>query len=569
MKSSRIQKQYFLTYSYLFGRCDSFSIIDTLKSMPTITAIEKISFMLSQIANPILKDKSIHPFTLFKWVLKLASEDNKIVSKFIQEKNPHNDVNFQFINVESCLMLIEYLLENNNCIEQELSEEQESNLFKAYLWCAEITIKKEEEAYNLNKKEDIPTVVSKVLPVILNNREIDTHKDYRIQLIKVKYFFEFCETDSKYNQYLALFLKEYNIDCWNKYLLFLCEFYLKQITSKEPTNKFNIEQINPELEAFIDHFCLKEFSNYERSDDYSGLRNTPILRHGGNCWFLFYNFFVDKIYQGFLFDFASILNKNNCKISNYGSLKSDLGEKFFEHINFYKIMDSCFVNYTKVRLKGEFVKKILSKSEPDYYMRQGRKVFVFEFKDSTLNAETKHSGDYNKAKLGIIEKFEKSSIGHNKGITQIIRTIKDIHNAKYNIKELDPYDPQKIIIYPLIVHTDSSFEVEGTNYILKERFRELLIKEGIQNTNNIKDITLLNLDTFISLQDLFHSNKLKLSTCINEYNNYTQNKENNLNALYPFDKFLFELAYNKGYRNLAPEIFNQIKREFVENENVK
>lgn len=225
-------------------------------------------------------------------------------------------------------------------------------------------------------------------------------------------------------------------------------------------------------------------------------------------------------------------------------------------------MDLCFSNYTNIRLRGEDIKKILIAGEPDYYMRYGNNVFLFEFKDSTLNAKIKHSGEFRKIKKSILEKFEETAGNRRKG--QIINSIIHIHNSLFNRPELDLYDSGNTTIYPIIIHTDYSFEVEGINYLLKERFKELLMEENINNQQLIKDLVLINLDTLIALQDFFKNNKLELSTCINDYINYSNNESKILNFIYPFDKFLFQQAYKVGYKYLAPTEFMELIKEQVE-----
>ena len=497
----------------------------------------------------------------------MASEDNRKVSRIIQTKDLLNDPAFYFIDAVACLLLIEYLLENNNSTEQDLTTEQESKLFKSYLWCTKISIKKQEDAFNYAGKGNTEELLSKILPARLNFREIDSFKDYRVQFIKIFYFFKFCETDTQYKEYLTLFLKEYNLDSWDRYLLYLITPYLTILTNPEITPKLNIQHNDNPTTEFLNILCLKELDNYKRTDDFNSLRNCPVYKYGNNYLFLYFNFFVDKLYQGFLFDFVRILNKNNCKMSDFGKLKSDLGLKYSEHISFYKTMDLCFSNYATVSIRGENIKKILKEGEPDFYMRQGNKVFLFEFKDSTLNKGIKHSGEFEKIKLSIIEKFEETSTGQKKGIRQIINSIKYIRNSQFNRPELDLYDHEVSTIYPILVHTDCSFEVEGVNYILNERFETLLNKEKIKNQHLIKNIILVNLDTLISLQDLFYNRKLKLSSCINEYLDYTNSKRNQLNQIYPFDKFLMEQAFQKGYKNLAPNEFKSMIEELVKSDN--
>ncbi len=567
MKDAILERQFFLAYSDIYEDFDSFNIKSILRSIPKITAIERISYLLCQLSLPGETTKKTHASILLQWVLLLASEDNKRVSKVIRERSLHEDPKFHFIDATSSLMLIEYLLEDNNFIEDKLSAEQESDLFKAYLWCIETSIRKQQAAFNCDDNDSIDDLVRKMLPAKLSFREIDSFKDYRIQFIKTFYFFSFCETDVEYKEYLLLFLREYNVATWDKYLLNLITFYLTLLQQDiQLTPKLCAPNLNKQTADFLDAFCLNEHRNYKRSDDFTELRNTPIYKYENYYLFLYFNFFVDKIYQGFLFDFAKVLSKNKCRIKDFGDLKSDLGEKFAEHFAFYKTIDLCFKNYADIQLKGENIKIILKEGEPDFYMRQGNKVFLFEFKDPTLNKKTKHSGDFEEIKRCILEKFEETSSDKKKGIKQLVNTIKQIQNLQYNRSELDEFIPNKIVIYPILVHTDCSFEVEGINYILKERFKQLLIEGNIKNHHQIKDVVLINLDTLISLQDLFQSNKLKISTCINEYLNYSSDNKKIINRIYSFDYYIRYYAFNKGFKNLAPIEFRKIVDGFVEKE---
>lgn len=558
MKDVILKRQYSLTYSSIFDDIDFFNINETLNGIPSITAIERISYILSQISQPWKINRTNHAILFGQWVLRLASEDNRKVSRIIKAKNILNDPAFYFIDAVACLLLIEYLLENNNSTEHELTHEQESKLFKSYLWCTKISIKKQEDVFKYTGRGNTEELLSKILPAKLNFREIDSFKDYRVQFIKIFYFFKFCETDTQYKEYLIIFLKEYKLESWDRYLLYLMTPYLTILNNPKQTPKLNIQHANSPLTEFLNILCLKDLENYKKTEDFNSLRNCPIYKYESNYLFFYFNFFVDKFYQGFLFDFVRILNKNNCKISDFGKLKSDLGLKYSEHISFYKTMDLCFSNYATVCIRGEGFKNILKEGEPDFYMRQGNKVFLFEFKDSTLNSNIKYSNKIEEIRTSILGKFEETLSGQKKGIRQLLNSIKNIRDSKFNHAELDLYDNERSMIYPIIVHTDCSFEVEGVNYILKERFEILLKEIDIKGRYLVKNIILVNLDTLISLQDLFQSRTLKLSTCINEYLDYTNSKRNQLNQIYPFDEFLKEQAFKKGYENLAPNEFKSM-----------
>lgn len=137
------------------------------------------------------------------------------------------------------------------------------------------------------------------------------------------------------------------------------------------------------------------------SKSFNLIRKYPVLKTNGNTYsILNMNFFVDKMFQGFLFDLASVNNSNGLK--NYPQLKSNIGEKFTEHHLFYSAIKGCFGKQFEVMLPGEKIKESIKQGEPDFYARKGNRVFIFEFKDITIKAEVKSSGDIEKNQDGTL-----------------------------------------------------------------------------------------------------------------------------------------------------------------------
>src|SRR5690606_24326316 len=136
--------------------------------------------------------------------------------------------------------------------------------------------------------------------------------------------------------------------------------------------------------------------------DYKPLRQYPLFKSEKDTFvFLDFRFFVDKFYQGFLFDFAAIT-----KIP-FPRLKTDMGNEFSEHILFYTVMQKCFANYGTIRITGNDIKNKIGSGEPDYYIRNGTDIFLFEFKDLILPTEVKYSGDAGAIQNCLIQKLEK------------------------------------------------------------------------------------------------------------------------------------------------------------------
>jgi len=50
-----------------------------------------------------------------------------------------------------------------------------------------------------------------------------------------------------------------------------------------------------------------------------------------------FNFFIDKLFQGFLWDFVRIIAVSEYPDMNFRKLKSDMGNHFSEHHLFYQV----------------------------------------------------------------------------------------------------------------------------------------------------------------------------------------------------------------------------------------
>src|SRR5690606_16476146 len=155
-----------------------------------------------------------------------------------------------------------------------------------------------------------------------------------------------------------------------------------------------------------------EIKNFERTSDFTGLRSKPIYYHGNNLYSIIsLKFFVDKMFQSFLFDLASILEqKPDNKINGYPQLKQLVGQDYTEKYLFYEIMRGCFSKSCKKLISGEELKNYLVDGEPDFYIRNGKNIFLFEFKDIMLSAKIKHCGNLELIKYELLQSFELATI---------------------------------------------------------------------------------------------------------------------------------------------------------------
>lgn len=276
------------------------------------------------------------------------------------------------------------------------------------------------------------------------------------------------------------------------------------------------------------------------------IRSKPVYRLEKDKYaILFSKFFIDKIFQGMLFDMAATLaaiGTFSDEVTAYKSLKQQVGERFSEQYMLYRTLESTLSRRMPVRMTGETLHKTLKSGEPDYYARRNNRVFIFEFKDVRLDSRTKSSCDYETIRKKLFSCFVESEEGRPKGVKQLANVIdKKLLEIISRVDDTVPDGGLKI--YPVLVYTDGSFDIEGINYYLNGEFKRCLI--GCDDRFQVKDLVMVNLNLLMKLENLFVSGKVDFDKVVNEYLAYKDSKEI-LNTV-PFNKYLFQYARRKGF----------------------
>lgn len=534
--------------SVSIGYCDIFDdyeeveINELLKDIPTKNALEIISYFLVQL-HTFERDKTQQIEFLKMWLSRLPVSVHKRIRSFIKENSENPNADCNFLNNISGLILIENLIINNNdlALKSDLTPEQELKLFKAYLYCSQIWIDKQLKGFETPAIKSEEDIIKILLPTQLPYQEILEFKDFRMQFIKAIYFFKFCETDSEFKIYLDIFLNEYKLDSWHKYLLNLLSLYIRKFEPLKTPSLINVSDDFPDVISFLSDLSIDP-KTFKQSIDFLLLREKPVFQVSKNDFlFLNLNFLVDKLYQGIQFDFARVLVKHSATfkgrvIKNTVDFMSIFGNVFSETGLFYSVMEYAFEKSGYIKFKGEKIKTYVKDGEPDYYMRDKAKIYIFEFKNIFLGAGIKHSNDYEKIESEIFKKLVENQNSSAKGVTQLVNVVEKIRANEF--EKFDKYKFDNTIIYPVIVYVDFSFNLGGINFILNKEFRKQLKEREIKNTSNIKNLILIDLDSFIKFQDLFRNKTLKLNNCLNEYYEYVQSPKDVFNRISTFNMFI-------------------------------
>ncbi len=277
---------------------------------------------------------------------------------------------------------------------------------------------------------------------------------------------------------------------------------------------------------------------------------------------MFMKMFLDKAYTGLLFDIKDALVKRGVLDAKmgYANLRSMLGEKFSERFFFYTLMKKCF-GQSYVNYSGEELEKALGKGMPDYYLRRGNRIFLFECKDAQVSAKNKLSGDYEIIKNAIFEKYVVNTKGHQKGVGQLAEVIAEkIPNI---LSKVDVSASKGVkFIYPVIVYFDDCFDVEGPNYLLNKVFQRIIGEKNVSPDYEVKDVVMVNIEQLMRLENFFADEKLDLAYLINSYIDYKYEAE--LNQVFPFNKFIFQEAKKRGYELKKTRWFDEVYENLKE-----
>lgn len=511
-----------ISYDDVFDDFETVDIKKAISAIPTDNAIEILCYFQAQI-HTNLDNLSIQILLTKMWAMRFPDDIIKKIEAFINKHSTEKN-KFVLINNASCLDLIQYIFESNNQlpVQSDLTPEQELLLFKAYLYFTKKWIDKQ-----ILPKEKIKNEYD-LLQIILPNQlpfvEIMDVKDFRLQFIKAIYFFRFCENDEIFSTLLKSFLENRNVENWQEYIFHILKSYARDLTPGKTPSILNIEGDYQEVKDWIETLCI-DISDFKSTADFKTIREKPIYKLRDNSYaFLNLNFFIDKIFQGIRFDFAkSIIEAkvevNGKKISNFGDFNSLYSSSFSEKVLFSNVITRSFSKLKYNLLNEDELNEYFNEGAPDFYIRDKAKIYLFEFKDITLNADIKHSYDFEIIKNELIKKFCENQEGKPKGINQLIEVLKRIASGELN--KLIPDIKEDLIFYPIIVYTDYSLNAKGIEYLLNKEFNQEIAEKHELKSLNIKDLVLIDLDSFVKFQDLFRTKKIKINHCLNKHIEFT------------------------------------------------
>lgn len=454
------------------------------------------------------------------------------------------------------------------------NQEIEIRVFKAYLLLNKINITDRTPILNEStkhiKKEVSKYPVAYIIGLFLNSSDFsnyDIRKIFVTQTIRAISFFNFLEEREEAKELIKEFYKVYNISGYQEYIKRLLPIKISVLTKEKdahtdikiPEDEDHASSIN-----FLENFALSE-SQLPQDFDFVNIRSNPIYRVDENTFRLTYPLFaLELIGNGLYFKFKAIndhLPKERRVKDLYGLKTYEFSEKYILHEVLKEYYGRRYFQRNGDELDAEY------DGAPDYYVRNGKRIFLYESKDILINAKVKQSSDFREINKELSIKLYQNEKGKPKAVLQLINNIRKILSKTL---EFDSgFNPKNVIIHPLLVLHYRIFNTAGLNKWVNFWFQDELgkLKQEGFDVKNVRPLLLIDIDTLIFNKDVFQNRKLSLERVFldyqDDYLNFSfQGKkfrseeeatQASKNSLIPFGDYLDDKVELEGMRVIPRE----------------
>lgn len=259
----------------------------------------------------------------------------------------------------------------------------------------------------------------------------------------------------------------------------------------------------------------------EKQVDFRGFRERPLFQMDANTFIILdINFLNNKVYNGPLFDlFYQTDMATHTRFKKFPDFKTNIGTHVSEHIIFKGMMKRLFakkdviIHFDEDNVDGY----------PDCYLRLDNKIFLIEFKDYLFPGKLVDTYSFDQIKAHIDEKFIKNQSGSNKGISQIIAQLQVLSTTKFKFDQFTAQSP--ITVYPIIVHTNFTYQIPGVNHYLNREFKKRLATNVPELADNVADLLLIDNEMFFDFLHLRDINLSVFESFLKRYCHILKNRE--------------------------------------------
>ncbi|MFA8434264.1 MAG: hypothetical protein ACEPOZ_07085 [Marinifilaceae bacterium] len=518
-----IVKKEIIDFSKIFETENYEDYLPRINDIPKELLIDVATHLLSfQQTDTFIND---HTDLLSKWFgsenNQLANEINERINSYISKGSKHVVI----INARTSLTLFEKILSLDNNPSEISNEEFEVLLFKIYLALNE-QLNHNDNLIIDSVKEDVeyPRLFCLAIANSLPTFDISNYNPNEVfvtQVVKAIFLLEFLTKREDTSKLLSDFYEKFEVNDYKEFLGKLLPISSNVITASKAGKHdlvLNHDDNFEENSKFLDIFTVNQIDSDEEYVDYLNLRANPLIKISDDTYRIINPLFVlEKNFNGLYFLLKEINDTYSKKDKVH--LRQIFTFDFSEKHMLYSLLENAY-GKKYFKFSGEQMK---TPGAPDYYIRNGNKVFLFESKDILINAAIKESYDFEEYESALKDKLYYHQ-GKKKESPKAVKQLANFAETllEGSFKEDANYKPKSVKIYPIILLHNRQLDIIGLNNLINYWFKKEvdLFESKTVNIRNLKLPTIISIDTLILIHERLAKGELKLEKLLDDYHHY-------------------------------------------------
>jgi hypothetical protein len=441
-------------------------------------------------------------------------EANRVVRNYVAYLNRKNKLGQEPMLYatasETPLLLLKTVMSLREAEKQKNDPALERDMFKAFLIANDITMNRNHGENPYKTDEDLEMhmaclMMERYAYNDFTNQKSDINVQLMNQTIRCIRWFEFMEKHEALQDVYHDFKVENHILIWQEYVR---TFWGIFAMANNRTGVIEFDRIKDEdgvLSEFIvdkNSWDLHDTIKLTDNEDYVAFRNKPFIRISPRKYAIIdITFVIDKLYNGLYFELNSYWKKRYP--TNENEFKRLFTTQFTEEFVFANDLKEISDKHGWFSLSDNECGNISKLgSPPDFYIRDGNTIILFESKDVMIRKDVKARGTIKE----LLDTADKSYVGYQdgkkyklKGVGQLVRNAKRIQEGQFT---WDKFADRDSTIWMVLVVADYKQVAAGwKNYLCRKMYEECQ-RQGV-DTNKVKPLILTDIGTITWYKENF------------------------------------------------------------------
>ena len=489
-------------YKQLYPNGEIYPLEKLLTGLPRIWAIRLVSNMQNKLVgkpfyNPDFKDEETTQIDVSRFFFgpnnldQLLDVIHRYKAYSTQETEKKRQPMEYATGSETPLLLLKYIMSMQESDGSDHIVQLEKKLYTAFLIANEFTLNRNqgEAPYKLDDDLELYLACLLMSRYTYNdfiNQESDINELVRNQNIRTGKFFNFVSQHPQLKDLYDEFLQVYGLISWEDYLR---TYWSILALARYKTGVINFERLRDEDELLSeqivdkDSIDIHEVISLEDNVDYQAFREKPFIKIAPHEYAVIdVSFMIYRMFDGLYFIFNDLWQ---CKHpDNTQGFNTIFTTEFSEGTVLVNCLKEVANTHGWLSLTDNECKSIVPErklsSPPDFYIRDGKDVILFECKDVKIPKEVKAEGIIQQ----LLDEVDKDFVGYHdtkknkwryKGVGQLVRNAKRILEGEFIWDK--NVDKNSRIFLVLVLADGRQVDAGWKNYLQRKMCEECIRQE--------------------------------------------------------------------------------------------